>query len=201
MAEEPPGGNWLSGLIHELKDVRFSLPVAIIGAIFTALTWMPDWFGIRAAIQWWRPYAMLAMISGAVLFATHAVAGIREHRRAARRRTEKEEARRKTAAEAEHAARESAAAMQAANIRFLEGMTPVERATCRSFVAANQRSQTLPSVSHVVELARRGVLIKISEEPMAWDHSEHYVMADWAWDHLQEHPEILDGAPRSGPIR
>lgn len=73
----------------------------------------------------------------------------------------------------------------------LQNLNPTEKHILRYYIQNKTRSQTLPIQDGTVNALQREKII-IRGSSLGSLHGFDYIMQPWAWEYLNEHPELLD---------
>jgi hypothetical protein len=179
MADEQTGN--LAALLSALKDLRVSaqvsLSVAATSAILLAATWCQAILTAEPSILNWRPWLTLGSVGGLAFF----LIGFLTDRVKARRE--------------ERAADELEQAENQKRIKMLEQLTIHEQNTLRVMLASASRATFITNHDPVqMLLVSRGIFVIVGEPPSVPKGMPVQFpaqMADWAWDYLREHPELV----------
>lgn len=174
---------WLFDILK--LSTRFVLPVVLTLAVFL---FSPDSFidsiGLTALRQQNHAYLGAAFVLSSCILASR---GIIRGTAWARQRYR------------EHSAHREARA-------YLHQLTPEEKTLLRGYLELQTKSRTLPLSSGVVAgLSDIGIISRATNYGRGHDPSFAHNIADWAWDYLHEHPELVGltaaqlGAARANP--
>jgi hypothetical protein len=179
MADEQTSN--VAAILGALKDLRVSaqvsLSVAATSAILLAATWSNAIVNAEPSINNWRPWLTLGTVGGLAFF----LIGLATDQVKARREKRAAEDLERT----EHQKR----------IRMLEQLTITEQNTLRVMLASASRANFITDHDPVqMLLVSRGILVIVGAPPlvpkgMPVQFPAH--IADWAWDYLREHPELV----------
>ena len=218
MSTEGQSPTGWAGVLNALKDFRVP-PQISLGAAGTcaALLVAPRLLPEVPTVDAWRPWLVLGLVSGIVLFLVGLVSDqlqdwltVRRARRdaieavsaattlAEVRRRENERDREIAQTQIAESAAATARQLDRERDRFFRGMTQTERALCASFVLRGIRSQLTMVTAEALELTRRVILEDLSgheRKRLHGDMDSNYTMSDWAWAYFTEHPDALAPPP------
>jgi Super-infection exclusion protein B len=187
MADEQTGN--VAAILSALKDLRISaqvsLSVAATSAILLAATWSRTIVTVEPSIINWRPWLSLGTVGGLVFFLIGLATDCGEMWREQR-----------TADNVERA-------QSHMRVKMLQQLTINEQNTIRAMLMSASRATFISDSDPVpMLLVNRGILVAVGsplKAPKGMPVQSPVHIADWAWDYLREHPELVSAQKEKLP--